>query len=57
MARPIQEFVDRSSAPSLRLWWMQWVMAAFSVPFLLVWLLFLAAGVNMAGRQLGWGGA
>jgi hypothetical protein len=57
MAGPIQAFVDRSSAPSLRLWWLQWVMAGLSVPFLLLGLLFLAAGVNMARRQLGWGAA
>jgi hypothetical protein len=56
MAPRIQEFVDRSSAPSLRIWWMPWVMAALSVPFLLVFLLFLAAGVNMARQELGLGG-
>ncbi len=55
MAGRIQEFVDRSSAPPLSFWWMQWVMATFSVPFLLVFLLFLVAGVNMARRQLGLG--
>jgi hypothetical protein len=55
MAPRIQEFVERSSAPSLRLWWMHWVMVALSVPFLLVFLLFLAAGVNKARQQLGVG--
>ena len=55
MAPRIQEFVERPSAPSLRLWWMHWVMVTLSVPFLLVFLLLLAAGVNMARRQLGLG--
>jgi hypothetical protein len=55
MAKPIQEFIDRSSAPSLRFWWLQWVLAALSVPLLLIWLLFLAAGVNMARQELGLG--
>ncbi len=55
MAGPIQEFVDGSSAASLSFWWLQWVMATFSVPFLLIFLLFLAAGVNMARQELGFG--
>jgi len=55
MVERIQEFLDRSAAPSLRLWWMQWVMSALGVPFLLVCLLFVAAGLNMARRQLGLG--
>jgi hypothetical protein len=31
------------------------VLAALSVPLLLIWLLFLAAGVNMARQELGLG--
>jgi hypothetical protein len=57
MVERIQEFLDRSAAPSLRLWWMQWVMSALSIPFLLVFLLIVAAGSNMARRQLGVGGS
>jgi hypothetical protein len=55
MAGPIQEFIDRSSAPSLRFWWLQWALATLSVPVLLIFLLVLAAGVNMARQELGLG--
>jgi hypothetical protein len=57
MAKPIQEFIERSSAPSLRLWWLQWVLFGLSIPCLAGSLLILAAGVNMARRQLGGGAA
>jgi hypothetical protein len=40
MAERIQEFLDRSSAPSLRLRWIPWVIIALAVPFLLVCALF-----------------
>ena len=53
MAAPIQEFIERSSAPSLRLWWLQWVLFGLSIPLLLACLLFLVVGVNKARRQLG----
>jgi hypothetical protein len=52
MAPRIQEVVDGSSAGTLRFCWLQWIMATLSVPFLLVFLVFVAAGVNMARRQL-----
>jgi hypothetical protein len=55
MVTRIQEFVDQSSAPSLRLWWTHWLIAALSAPFLLIFLLLLAAGVNMARQQFGLG--
>jgi hypothetical protein len=55
MAAPIQEFIDRSSAPSLSLWWLQWGDGHLQRAGLLIFLLFLAAGVNMARQQLGLG--
>jgi hypothetical protein len=55
MAPRIQEFVDQSSVPSLRLWWTHWLIAALSVLFLSIFLLFLAAGVNMARQEFGLG--
>ena len=56
MAERIQEFLDRSSAPSLRLRWIPWVMSALAVPFLLACALFAMVWVNMLRRALGWGG-
>lgn len=56
MAERIQEFLDRSSAPSLRLRWIPWLMSAFAVLFLLVSALFAMVWVNMLRRALGWGG-
>jgi hypothetical protein len=56
MAERIQEFLDRSSAPSLRLRWIPWVMSAFAVPFLLACGLFAMVWMNMLRRALGWGG-
>jgi hypothetical protein len=56
MAERIQEFIDRSSAASLRLWWIPWLMNGLAVPFLLISALFVAVWVNMLRRALGWGG-
>ena len=56
MAERIQEFLDRSSAPSLRLRWIPWLMCAFAVPLLLASALFVMVWVNMLRRALGWGG-
>jgi hypothetical protein len=56
MAERIQEFLERSSALSLRLRWIPWLMNALAVPFLLISALFVAVWVNMLRRALGWGG-
>jgi hypothetical protein len=56
MAERIQEFIDRSSAPSLRLRWSPWLMNGLAVPFLVISALFVAVWVNMLRRALGWGG-
>jgi hypothetical protein len=56
MAERIQEFLDRSSTPSLHLRWIPWVMSAFAVPFLLACALLAMVWVNMLRRVPGWGG-
>ena len=56
MAERIREFLDRSSAPSLRLRSIPWLMNVLAVPFLLVSALFAMVWVNMLRRALGWGG-
>jgi hypothetical protein len=56
MADRIQEFLDRSPAPSLSLRWIPWLMNGLAVPFLLVSALFVAVWVNTLRRGLGWGG-
>ena len=56
MAERIREFLDRPSAPRLRLRWIPWLMNALAVPFLLVCGLFAMVWVNMLRGALGWGG-
>jgi hypothetical protein len=56
MAARIQKFLDRSSAPSLRLRWIPWLISALAVPLLLASALLAMGWVNMLRRALGWGG-
>jgi hypothetical protein len=56
MADRIQEFIDRSTAPSLQLRWIPWLMSILVVPFLLISALIVAVWVNTARRALGGGG-
>jgi hypothetical protein len=56
MAPRIQEFLDHSTAPALRLHWTPWLVATLAVPFLLICLLLAAVWVNVLRRALGLGG-
>ena len=56
MAERIEAFLGRSSAPSLHLRWVPWLMNALAVPLLLLCALFAMVWVNMLRRALGWGG-
>lgn len=56
MATRIQEFLDRSTAPALRLHWTPWLVTTLAVPCLLICLLLLAVWVNVLRRALGLGG-
>ena len=56
MAKRIQEFIERPSAPPFSLRWVPWLMIGLAVPCLLISGLFVAVWVNMIRRAIGWGG-